>query len=117
MKVLQIIGIMFFMHSYSIAQMLEWIYKPWREKNLIYLLVHFKNNWKCASVAGATTTLFDRLSQKLGLDVARVGWGVAKFSPVWLEHLTANAHVVTVLGSIPASSDTVKCEGRQMEQC
>jgi hypothetical protein len=35
----------------------------------------------------------------------------------WLERLTANAEVVTVLGSIPASSDTVKSEGRQMKQC
>jgi hypothetical protein len=33
----------------------------------------------------------------------------------WLERLTANA-VTTVLDSIPASSDTVKSEGRQMKQ-
>ncbi len=30
---------------------------------------------------------------------------------------TANAEVATVLGSIRASSDTVKSEGRQMKQC
>ncbi len=30
---------------------------------------------------------------------------------------SANAVVVTVLGSIPASSDKVKSEGRQMKQC
>ncbi len=35
----------------------------------------------------------------------------------WLERLTANAVVATVLGSIPATSDTVESEGRQMEQC
>jgi hypothetical protein len=35
----------------------------------------------------------------------------------WLEHLTANAEVATVLGSIPASSDTVESKGRQMKQC
>ncbi len=35
----------------------------------------------------------------------------------WLERLTANAEVVTVLCSIPASSDTVESEGRQMKQC
>jgi hypothetical protein len=35
----------------------------------------------------------------------------------WLERLTANAKVATVLGSIPASSDTVESEGRQMKQC
>ncbi len=29
----------------------------------------------------------------------------------WLELLTANAKVATVLGSIPASSDTVEAEG------
>ncbi len=34
-----------------------------------------------------------------------------------LEHLTANAKVATVLGSLPASSDTVESEGRQMKQC
>ncbi len=31
--------------------------------------------------------------------------------------LTANAKVATVLGSIPASSDTVKSKGQQMKQC
>jgi hypothetical protein len=36
---------------------------------------------------------------------------------VWLERLTANAVVATVLGSMPASSDTVESEGRQMKQC
>ncbi len=31
--------------------------------------------------------------------------------------LTANAEVATVLGSIPASSDIVESEARQMKQC
>ncbi len=35
----------------------------------------------------------------------------------WLERLVANAKVTTVLGSIPASSDTVESEGPQMKQC
>ncbi len=35
----------------------------------------------------------------------------------WLEPLTVNAEVAAVLGSIPASSDTVEYEGRQMKQC
>ncbi len=35
----------------------------------------------------------------------------------WLERLKANAKVTTVLGTITASSDTVKSEGRQMKQC
>jgi hypothetical protein len=35
----------------------------------------------------------------------------------WLERLTANAKVATVLVSIPASSDTVESEVRQMKQC
>jgi hypothetical protein len=34
----------------------------------------------------------------------------------WLERLAANAEVATVLGSIPASSDTVESEGRQIKQ-
>ncbi len=33
---------------------------------------------------------------------------------MWLERLTANAPVATVLGSILASVDTVESEGRQM---
>ncbi len=37
--------------------------------------------------------------------------------PMRLERLTANAVVATVLGSTPASSDTVESEGRQMKQC
>ncbi len=41
------------------------------------------------------------------------GWDLAE----WLDRLTANAEVATVLGSIPASSDTVESEGRQMKQC
>ncbi len=35
----------------------------------------------------------------------------------WLEHLAVNAKVATVLGSIPASSDTVEYDGRQIKQC
>ncbi len=38
-------------------------------------------------------------------------------SSEWLERLTVNAVVATVLFSIPASSDTVESEGRQMNQC
>jgi hypothetical protein len=34
----------------------------------------------------------------------------------WLEGLTHNTEVATVLGSIPAFSDTVESEGRQMNQ-
>ncbi len=40
------------------------------------------------------------------------GWDLAK----WLERLTANAKVATVLGSIPASFDIVESEGRQIKQ-
>ncbi len=35
----------------------------------------------------------------------------------FVQSMTANAKVATVLGSIPASSDTVESEGRQMKQC
>jgi hypothetical protein len=38
-------------------------------------------------------------------------------SSLWLERLTANAPVATVLGLIPASVGTVESEGRQMKQC
>ncbi len=41
------------------------------------------------------------------------GWDLAE----WLERLAANANFATVLGSSPASSDTVQSEGRQMKQC
>ncbi len=41
------------------------------------------------------------------------GWDLAE----WWKSLTANAKVAIVLGSIPASSDTVESEGRQMKQC
>jgi hypothetical protein len=46
-------------------------------------------------------------------DLAECGWDLAE----WLEHLTASAIVATVLNSIPASSDTVESEGRQIKQC
>ncbi len=52
-------------------------------------------------------------SSQSGWDPAESGWDLAE----WLERLTANAVVATVLGSIPASSDTVESEGRQMKQC
>ncbi len=35
----------------------------------------------------------------------------------WLERLTSNAVVATVLASIPTASDTVESEWRQMKQC
>ena len=46
----------------------------------------------------------------------------AQVSSIWdlaelLECLAVNAKVATVLGSIPASSDTVESEGQQMKQC
>ncbi len=43
-----------------------------------------------------------------GWDLAECGWDLAE----WLERLTANAVVATVLGSIPASFDTVESVGR-----
>jgi len=41
------------------------------------------------------------------------GWYLAK----WLEHLTANAKVATILDSISASSHTVESQRQQMKQC
>jgi hypothetical protein len=40
-----------------------------------------------------------------------------KVDEISTERLTANAKVATGLGSIPASTDTVVSEGRQMKQC
>ncbi len=40
-----------------------------------------------------------------------VGWDLAE----WLECLTANAEIATVLDSIPAISGTVESEGQQMK--
>ncbi len=39
------------------------------------------------------------------------GWGDKNL------HITVNPMVATVLGSIPASSDTVESEERRMKQC
>ncbi len=48
---------------------------------------------------------FDAATCACGWDLAASGWDLAE----WLEEfLTANAKVATVLGSIPASSDTVE---------
>jgi hypothetical protein len=44
---------------------------------------------------------------------SRGGWDVAE----WLERLSANAEVATVLASIPASSDTMESEGWKMKHC
>jgi hypothetical protein len=43
--------------------------------------------------------LVDEIYPRSGLDLAE-----------WLERMTANVEVATVLGSIPASSDTVKSD-------
>ncbi len=40
-----------------------------------------------------------------------------RFSRLVIERLAVNVKVVTVLGSILASSDTVESEGRQVKQC
>jgi hypothetical protein len=37
--------------------------------------------------------------------------------PEWLQRVTANAKVATVLSWIPSSSVTVGSEGRHMKQC
>ncbi len=52
-------------------------------------------------------------SSQSGWDLTESGGDLAE----WLERLTANAVVATVLGSIPTSSDTVESEGRKMKQC
>jgi hypothetical protein len=51
--------------------------------------------------------------QRLYVHFILLGWDLA----TWLERLTFNVKVSTVLGLIPASSDTVESEGRQIKQC
>jgi hypothetical protein len=41
-------------------------------------------------------------------------WAIGDYTP---SKQVNNAEVATVLGSIPASSDTVESEGLQMKQC
>jgi hypothetical protein len=61
---------------------------------------------------------FYSLSCQLGSVIGPTYMGYPfKLKSEWLERLTANAVVATVLGSIPASSDTVESEGCQMKQC
>ncbi len=66
-------------------------------------------------------------SSRVWWDLAECGWELAylwmRFSRVcgwdlseWLERLTVNAVVATDLGWIPASSDIMESEGRQMKQ-
>ncbi len=54
-----------------------------------------------------------RSSPECEWDLSQWGWDLAHC----LERLTTSAKVATVLGSIPASSYTVKSEGRQMKPC
>ncbi len=59
----------------------------------------------------SVTVRYNKLSLEQNLTI-KYGRDLAE----WLERLTANAVLVTtVLGSIPASSDTVESEGRQMK--
>ncbi len=46
------------------------------------------------------------------IDLRECGWDLAEY----LQRLTANKKLATVLGLIPASSDTVESERRQMKQ-
>jgi hypothetical protein len=45
---------------------------------------------------------------RVWMRLAEFGWNLGLAE--WLERMTANAKVATVLGSIPASSDTVESE-------
>ncbi len=53
----------------------------------------------------------DEIQPRCGWDLAECEWDLAE----WLQRL--NPKVATILGSIPASSDTEEYEGRQMKQC
>jgi hypothetical protein len=60
---------------------------------------------------------FVRLTEKYKNSADKRGGRRDKGIYSWLDRLTANAPVATVLGSIPASVGTVESEGRQMKQC
>jgi hypothetical protein len=49
--------------------------------------------------------------------IAELGRRSSRNLDEWLERMAVNAKVATALGSIPASSDIVESEGRQMMQC
>ncbi len=57
--------------------------------------------------------VLSQISKLCVWDLAKCGWDLSNC----LERLAVNIKVATVLGSIPASSDTVESEGRQMKQC
>ncbi len=57
------------------------------------------------------TVIFGRTNKNEASNLS--GWDLA----VLFERLMANAKVATFLGSIPATSDTEKSEGRQVKQC
>ncbi len=57
--------------------------------------------------------LFKNRRIELSLAIQYVERSIAE----WLARLTVNDVFATVQGSIPASSDTVESEGRQMKQC
>jgi hypothetical protein len=51
------------------------------------------------------------------VEVNEIKLSVDEIFAEWLERLAGNAKGATDLDSIPASSDTVEAEGRQMKQC
>ncbi len=61
----------------------------------------------------ALKSISDWNLSECGWDLAECGLDLAER----LERLAVNAKVATVLGSIPAFSDTVESEKRQMKQC
>ncbi len=71
------------------------------------------SGWDLAELWMRSIRVVDEIYPSCAWDLAKYGWDLVE----WLERLTANAAVATVLGSIPASSDTVESEGRQMKQC
>ncbi len=72
-----------------------------------YLRTYITLLWNLITMNGQSVVLETVLTVKLS---RCNGWDLVK-------RLTANAEIAIILGSIPASSDTVKSERRQMKQC
>ncbi len=92
-------------------------------KNIIYSLFLF---YCVSKVRQISLGIYQSCSNCLRIQIIPQLYTIKKISEAeqglwdlaeWLERLTANAVVATVLGSIPESSDTVESVGTQMKQC
>ncbi len=87
-----------------------------QQKQLIYRGISRGQGLLPSSVPSCISTEIPRWVLTCRCDLA-CGWDLAVVDTWPIEHLTVNAEVATVLGSIPAFSKTVEIEGQQMKQC